>query len=173
MKAIVNVDKNWGIGIGNELLNPISPDLKFFKEKTTGNVVVMGRSTFLSFPGQKALPKRVNIVLTTDMTWSVPDVTVCHSLKELFLKLEEYDTDSVFNIGGASVYDQLLPYCDTVYVTKVETSKPADKFFPNLDKKRNWYVDFEGEEQDFNGIKFKFMTYKNTEKKLFRLTHFV
>ena len=86
MKAIVNVDKNWGIGIGNSLLNHLSPDMKFFKEKTTGNVVVMGKSTFLSFPGQKALPNRVNIVLTKDESWSAPDVIVCHSLDELFIQ---------------------------------------------------------------------------------------
>ena len=130
MKAIVNVDKNWGIGIGNELLNPIPADMKFFRETTTGNVVVMGRKTFLSFPGPKALPKRVNIVITTDKEWSAPDVTVCHSLEELYDTLKNYDTDSVYVIGGSAVYEQLVPLCDSVYVTKVETSKPADKFFP-------------------------------------------
>ncbi len=160
MKTIVNVDNNWGIGIGNELLNPISPDLKFFKEKTTGNVVVMGRSTFLSFPGQKALPNRVNIVLTTDKSWSAQDVIVCHSLEELFEQLKRYNTDTVFVIGGSSVYDQLLPYCDTAYVTKVDNSKPADKFFPNLDSMSDWELEYEGEEQDFKDIKFKFTTYK-------------
>lgn len=160
MKTIVNVDNNWGIGIGNELLNPISPDLKFFKEKTTGNVVVMGRSTFLSFPGQKALPNRVNIVLTTDKSWSAQDVIVCHSLEELFEQLKRYDTDTVFVIGGSSVYDQLLPYCDTAYVTKVDNSKPADKFFPNLDSMSDWELEYEGEKQDFKDIKFKFTTYK-------------
>ena len=109
MKAIVNVDKNWGIGIGNNLLNHLSPDMKFFKEKTTGNVVVMGKSTFLSFPGQKALPNRVNIVLTTDKSWGAADVIVCHSLEELFVQLERYDTNTVYVIGGESVYEQLLP----------------------------------------------------------------
>ncbi len=159
MKAIVNVDKNWGIGIGNELLNPISPDLKFFKEKTTGNVVVMGKSTFLSFPGQKALPNRVNIVLTTDQSWNAPNVIVCHSVDELFLQLERYDTNTVFVIGGSSVYEQLLPYCSTAYVTKVDTSKPADKFFPNLDEKEEWSLAKDGEMSEHNGVRFKFTTY--------------
>ncbi len=159
MKAIVNVDKNWGIGIGNELLNPISPDLKFFKEKTTGNVVVMGKSTFLSFPGQKALPNRVNIVLTTDQSWNAPNVIVCHSIDELFLQLQRYDTNTVFVIGGSSVYEQLLPYCSTAYVTKVDTSKPADKFFPNLDEKEEWSLVEDGEISEHNGVRFKFTTY--------------
>lgn len=160
MKAIVNVDKNWGIGIGNDLLNPIPADMKFFRETTTGNVVVMGRKTFLSFPGPKALPKRVNIVITTDKEWSAPDVIVCHSLEELHETLKKYDTDSVYVIGGSAVYEQLVPLCNTVYVTKVETSKPADKFFPNLDADDTWSIDYEGEEQEHNGDKFRFLTYK-------------
>lgn len=160
MKTIVNVDKNWGIGIGSELLNPISADLKFFKQKTTGNVVVMGKATFLSFPRQKALPDRVNIVLTTDKTWSAPDVIVCHSLDELFEQLERYDTETVYVIGGTSVYKQLLPYCDTAYVTKVETEKPADKFFPNLDSDDAWECVFEDETMTEKDVQFKFTTYK-------------
>ncbi len=160
MKTIVNVDKNWGIGIGSELLNPISADLKFFKKKTTGNVVVMGKATFLSFPGKKALPNRVNIVLTTDKSWSAPDVIVCHSLDELFEQLKRYDTDTVYVIGGTSVYEQLLPYCNTAYVTKVETAKPADKFFPNLDADNAWECVFEDEAMTEKDVQFKFTTYK-------------
>ena len=160
MKAIVNVDKNWGIGIGNSLLNHLSPDMKFFKEKTTGNVVVMGKSTFLSFPGPKALPNRVNIVLTTDKSWSAPDVIVCHSIEELFIQLERYDTNTVYVIGGESVYNQLLPYCNTAYVTKVETAKTADKFFPNLDESNEWILSQDGEMLEHNGVNFKFTTYK-------------
>lgn len=159
MKAIVNADRNWAIGMGDSLINHIPADMKFFKEKTTGNVVVMGRSTFLTFPGQKALPNRVNIVLTTDNNWSVPDVIVCHSTEELFEQLKQYDTNSVYVIGGSSVYGQLLPYCDTAYVTKVDTAKPADKFFPNLDALSDWKVVYEGDEQEHNGVKFRFTTY--------------
>jgi len=159
MKAIVNADINWAIGMGDSLINHIPADMKFFKEKTTGNVVVMGRSTFLTFPGPKALPNRVNIVLTTDKNWSAPDVIVCHSTDELFVQLKRYDTNTVYIIGGSTVYEQLLPYCDTVYVTKVETSKPADKFFPNLDDMAEWEIVSEGDEQDHNGVKFRFVTY--------------
>lgn len=160
MKTIVNVDKNWGIGIGDKLLNHIPADMKFFKEKTTGNVVVMGKTTFLTFPGQKALPNRVNIVLTTDPEWSAENVIVCHSLDELFEQLERYDTNTVYVIGGSKVYEQLLPYCDTAYVTKVETDKPADRFFPNLDETEGWAVSDIGEVLDHNGVEFRFTTYR-------------
>ena len=160
MKAIVNVDSNWGIGNGDSLLNYIPADMKFFKAQTTGNVVVMGRKTFMTFPGPKALPDRVNIVITSDKTWSAPDVIVCHSLDELFEQLERYDTNTVYVIGGSSVYEQLLPYCDTAYVTKVESAKPADKFFPDLDGTDEWSVEYESEENEHNGVKFRFTTYK-------------
>lgn len=160
MKAIVNVDSNWAIGNGDSLLNYIPADMKFFREKTTGNVVVMGRKTFLTFPGPKALPNRVNIVVTSDRSWSAPDVIACHSLDELHEQLGRYDTNTVYVIGGSSVYEQLLPECDTVYVTKVDSSKPADKFFPDLDKKEEWSVVCESEENEHNGTKFRFVTYK-------------
>lgn len=160
MKTIVNVDKNWAIGIGDSLLNHIPADMKFFKEKTTGNVVVMGKTTFLTFPGQKALPNRVNIVLTTDREWSAENVITCHSLDELFEQLERYDTNTVFVIGGSKVYEQLLPYCDTAYVTKVETEKEADRFFPNLDETEGWALVDNGEELDHNGVKYRFTKYQ-------------
>ncbi len=160
MKTIVNVDKNWGIGIGDKLLNHIPADMKFFKEKTTGNVVVMGKTTFLTFPGQKALPNRVNIVLTTDPGWSAENVIVCHSLDELFEQLKRYDTNTVYVIGGSKVYEQLLPYCDTAYVTKVETEKEADRFFPNLDEADGWKITDNGETLEHNDIKFRFTTYR-------------
>lgn len=160
MKTIVNVDKNWGIGIGDKLLNHIPADMKFFKEKTTGNVVVMGKTTFLTFPGQKALPNRVNIVLTTDEEWSAENVITCHSLDELFEQLQRYDTNTVFVIGGSKVYEHLLPYCDTAYVTKVETEKEADRFFPNLDETEGWMLVDNGEELDHNGVRYRFTKYK-------------
>ncbi len=159
MKTIVNVDKNWGIGLGDKLINHIPADMKFFKEKTTGNVVVMGKTTFLTFPGQKALPNRVNIVLTTDPEWSAENVIVCHSLDELFEQIGRYDTNTVYVIGGSKVYEQLLPYCDTAYVTKVETEKEADRFFPNLDKTEDWKLTDNGEMLEHNGVQFRFTTY--------------
>lgn len=160
MKAIVNVDNNWAIGNGDSLLNRIPADMRFFKEKTTGNVVVMGRKTFMTFPGPKALPDRVNIVLTTDESWSAPDVITCHFVDELFAQLERYNTNTVYVIGGSAVYELLLPYCDTAFVTKVDTAKPADKFFPNLDESGEWVLAVDGEELEHNGVKFKFTTYK-------------
>ena len=161
MKAIVCVDKNWGIGKGQDLLYHIPEDMKFFKEKTIGNVVVMGLATLKSFPGGKPLKDRVNVVLCDDPSFDRDDIVKVDSIEHLFEVLKRYKTDIVYIIGGASVYAQLVPYCDTVYVTKVDASQEADKFFPNLDKDEDWACVKEGEIQEYNGIKYKFTTYKN------------
>jgi dihydrofolate reductase len=110
----------------------------------------MGRSTFLTFPGPRALPNRVNIVLTTDKEWNAPDVTVCHSVGELFEELKKYDTNDVFIIGGASVYKQLLPYCDTAYVTKFDKSYEKDASIPDLDQDAAWKMEWRSEDQISN-----------------------
>lgn len=159
MKAIVNVDKNWGIGFNNELLNPIPVDLKLFKNLTTNNIVVMGLNTFLSLPNQKALPNRTNIVLTSKTDWSAPDVIVCRSIEEVRQKTL-WLPGEVFIIGGSSVYKQFLPYCDTVYVTKVNSSKEADAFFPNLDENPEWNLWFKGKKQRFKDVSFRFLMYQ-------------
>ena len=121
----------------------------------------MGLATFLSLPGQKPLADRVNIVLSNKEDWSAPGVIVCHSIDELFELLKRYDTNTVYLCGGASVYEQLLPYCDTAYVTKVDVSKPADKFFPNLDESADWVLAREKEESEYNGLRYRFTTYKS------------
>lgn len=161
MKAIVCVDEGWGIGYKNQLLyrNPV--DMKFFKEKTIGNVVVMGLNTLKSFPGGNPLKDRVNIVLCNDPEFSQEGVTIADSIESLFEILKRYDTNTVYIIGGASVYAQLVPYCDTVYVTKVEGKKEADAFFPNLDEDENWVCAKQTETQEHNELKFKFTTYKS------------
>ena len=161
MKTIVCVDNNWAIGSANDLLYHIPADMKHFKEKTIGNVVVMGLATLLSFPGQKPLKDRVNIVLCDDPDFECEDTILVSSIEELFEELERFDTDTVFVIGGASVYAQLLPYCDTAYITKVNAESPADKFFPNLDEDENWAMTKESEEFEYNGLVYKFTTYTN------------
>ena len=98
MKAIVCVDKNWGIGKNNDLLFHFKEDMRHFKEYTLGNVVVMGSNTLISFPDSKPLPGRTNIVL-----WpggSRKDVVVCQSLDEIFDTLKNYDDEN----SGLSVW---------------------------------------------------------------------
>ena len=132
MKAILHADKNWGIGKSNGLMFSIPADMKFFRETTTGNVVVMGSNTLKSFPGGNPLKNRTNIVLYPDGE-ERGDCIIVRSLEELFSEIKKYDNDGVYVIGGAMMYKTLLPYCDEVLVTKVDAVGGADAFFENLD----------------------------------------
>ena len=160
MKAILCADRNWAIGYQNKLLVTIRADQRFFREMTTGHVVVMGRKTLESLPGGKPLPSRTNIVMSSDPALKVPGAEVVHSTEELLELLAQYDTDDVFVMGGAAVYRQLLPYCDTVYVTKVDYAYQADTWFPNLDEMPEWELAEQSEEQTSFNLEYTFCTYK-------------
>lgn len=160
MKLIVNADKNWGIGKGNQLLVHIPNDMKFFRETTTGHVVVMGRKTLESFPNQMPLPKRTNIVLTTNKDYNGHGAIVVGSQEELMEELKEYPDDEIYIIGGESIYRMMLPYCDTAYVTKMDYAYDADTFFPNLDEMDDWEIVEESDEQTYFDIEYYFRTYK-------------
>lgn len=163
MKAIVAVDLNWGIGNKGNLLERIPEDMKFFKQTTTGKIVIMGRETFESFPGKEPLKNRVNIVLSRNERFINDKVIICRSLTELFGKLKDYPGEDVFVIGGESVYIQLLPYCSEAYVTKIKNIYNADKYFVNLDKVETWKLSWESESLSYNSIQYIHSVYKNTK----------
>lgn len=158
MKLIAAVDKNWGIGNKGKLLISIPDDMKFFRETTTGNVVVMGRKTLESFPGGKPLKDRINIVLTTDKNYHIDGATVCHSVDEVLSELKKYDTDNVYIIGGGSIYELFEPYCDTALITRIDYAYDADTHFPDLNKK-GWRLTEESEEQTYFDVIYHFCTY--------------
>ena len=160
MKAILSADRNWGIGYQNRLLVSIPSDMKFFRQTTTGKVVVMGRKTLESFPNGLPLKNRTNIVLTGNRDYRVKDTVIVHTQEELMKELEKYDPDDVFVIGGESVYRMMLPHCDTVYVTKIDRAFQADTFFPDLDQMEEWELAEEGEEQTCFDLEFCFTTYR-------------
>ncbi|SDB55023.1 dihydrofolate reductase [Pseudobutyrivibrio sp. YE44] len=159
MNLIVAVDRNWAIGKDNKLLVSIPDDMKFFRETTTGKVVVMGRKTLESFPNGKPLKNRVNIVLTRDPNYTVKDAIIVHSKEELDKELEKYNTDDIYVIGGESIYRMLLDDCNRAFVTYVDYSYDADTYFPNLDEKPEWKMVEESEEQTYYDIEFYFRAY--------------
>ena len=164
IKGIVCVAKDWGIGKANGLLFSLPVDMKFFRENTKHNIIVMGYSTYLSLP-KRPLPNRINVVLWDKAPLPVEtkdDVIFFNNFEALlsFVKIlsKEYD---VFICGGASVYRLFLPYYDEVLVTKVNAEdKEATVFFPNLDQDQSYYIDSElGSGMD-NGLSYKFLKYK-------------
>lgn len=162
MKAIVAVDKKWGIGKRNGLLFELPADMKFFRETTSGKVVVMGSNTLKSFPCGKPLKNRINVVLYPEGE-KRDDCIVVGSMDELKSELKKYEKEDVFVIGGAMFYKTMLPYCSEVLVTKVDADGEAEVFYENLDKKPEWKCVYESEETETNGYKIKFTTYMNTE----------
>lgn len=164
MKAILHADKEWGIGKANGLMFSIPADMKFFRETTTGNVVVMGSNTLKSFPGGRPLKNRTNIVLWPGGE-KREDCTVVGSLDELFAEIKKYDSDKVFVIGGAMMYKTLLPYCDEVLVTRVEAVGGADAYFENLDNNPDFKLVYCSQPQETNGYIIRFTTYKNKNVK--------
>ena len=160
MKAILAADKNWGIGYNNKLLVSIPSDMKFFRQTTTGKVVVMGRKTLESFPNGLPLKNRTNIVLTANPDYDVKDAVIVHSKDELLEELKKYNEDDIYVIGGESVYRMMLPYCDTVLVTKIDRAFQADTHFPNLDEMEEWTLTEESEEQTCFDLEFRFTKYE-------------
>ena len=160
MNLIVAVDKIWAIGLSNKLLVSIPADMKFFRETTSGKVVAMGRKTLESFPGGQPLKNRTNIVLTKDLNYKVKDAVVVGTLEEMVEELKKYPSEDIYVIGGESVYRQLLPYCDTAYVTKIDHIYEADTFFPNLDEMKDWKMTGVTEEQTYFDLEYVFAKYE-------------
>lgn len=172
MKAIVAVTNNWGIGKDNQLLVSIPEDMKFFRTKTANAIVIMGRKTLESFPGGRPLKNRVNIVITRDSSYAPDGVVIVHDVDEAVRKAEEIRAADlledgaereIFVIGGASIYGQMADLCDTIYVTKVDMECEADAFFPDLDSRSGWIIAGSTETAEYEGLKYRFVTYKNID----------
>lgn len=161
MNLIFSADKNWAIGYKNELLIRIPDDMKQFREKTTGKVVIMGRKTLESFPNSKPLKNRLNIVITTRKDYKVEGAVIVHSIDEALDVAKKYQSEDVFIIGGGSIYKDMLSYCDIAYVTYIDHEYAADTFIPNLDEMQDeWELVDESEENTYFDLEYYFRTYK-------------
>ncbi|MEG1504849.1 MAG: dihydrofolate reductase [Lachnospiraceae bacterium] len=160
MNIIVAADKNWGIGYRNQLLVSIPSDMKFFRQTTTGKIVVMGRKTLESFPNGQPLRDRVNIVLTRDTNYDGKGAVVVHTMEELLKETKKYPTEDIYVIGGESIYRELLPYCDCAYITKIDHEYQADTHFPNLDELEEWVLTEDTEEQTYFNLEYVFAKYE-------------
>ena len=138
ISAIVAVNNDWEIGFNGGLLEHIPEDLKYFKTLTSGHVVVMGRKTWDSLP-KKPLPDRLNIVITSQER-HFGEMTAFIPFSEAVSRMTHIDSDEEwFIIGGGQIYEELLPLCNRVYVTKINKShENVDTYFPNLDKSGEW-----------------------------------
>lgn len=159
MNIIVAVDKNWAIGNQGGLLVSIPADHKLFREETLGKVIVMGRKTLESLPSGQPLYGRTNIILSHDPQYKVRGAIVCHSIEETLELLGEYPSETIFIIGGDTIYTQFLPYCNVCHVTYIDFEYQASAHFHNLDQDEEWHMAIESEEQTYFNLCYTFRMY--------------
>ena len=160
MNLIAAVDRNWAIGKNNQLLVRIPMDQKFFRETTTGKVVVMGRKTLESFPNGLPLKNRTNIVLTRNKNYQVKDAIVVHSMDALHEELKKYNSEDIYVIGGEEIYKALVDECDVAHITKIDYAYDADAYFPNLDENPQWELSEILQSGEEDGIRYEMCLYK-------------
>jgi len=164
MNLIVAVDRNWGIGSKDNMPWHIPEDMEFFRKMTLNKTVVMGRITFLSFPKQRPLKNRQNIILTRDTNFSVKGAIVVNGIKSLLDYVSNINSDDVFIIGGQSIYQTFEKYCKKAYVTKIDNEYEVDTYFPNLDLLEHWKVSkIHPTQYTKDGVAFAVYEYINTQ----------
>lgn len=165
MIAIASADRNWGIGLKDQLLVRIPNDMKNFRNHTLNHVVVLGRKTLAGFPNGLPLAQRTNIILSRKADFSVRGGIVVHSKAELLEELKKYDRDEIYIIGGGSVYEMMLPYCHTAIITRIDYAYEADAHFPDLEAHPDWEKVEEGEEETCFSIEYCYQTWRNKNPK--------
>ncbi|MBR0307906.1 MAG: dihydrofolate reductase [Mogibacterium sp.] len=159
MNLIVAADKNWGIGRDGGLLASLPTDMKYFKEHTTGKVVVMGRKTLESLPGKRGLPNRTNYVLTSNPDFTAERCITVNTEEELWTELSKYEPEDVILIGGATLYNRFYRLCDKLYVTKMDADLNADTFITNFDEDPDFAIISESEPITENDVTYRFTVY--------------
>ena len=160
MELIVAVYDDWGIGRDGTQPIALSADRKFFRETTRGAMVIVGRRTIADFPGQKPLPGRINVALSRTAD-EIPGFTLSRSPEEAAELAKTVQRAMV--IGGGSIYRQMMPFCDTAYITKVHVTPESDTYFPNLDADDDWYLAETLQSGEENGIAYEMLLYKRRE----------
>ena len=132
LSHIVAASENNVIGSKNNLPWNLPNDFKYFKNKTWAMPVIMGRKSFESL--KKALPGRINIVVTTKRDWHPDDVYVVDNITSAIEKAREADTREIFIIGGGEIFKQTIDLVSRIYLTRVHTVIEGDTFYPEINK---------------------------------------
>jgi dihydrofolate reductase len=149
LSIIAAVSENHVIGKDNRLPWHLPADLKYFREKTTGHCVIMGRKNYESIPEKfRPLSNRLNIVVTRQKNYSAPGCTVANSIKDAINSAKQQEDTETFIIGGAEIYRQTIGLVDKLYITKIHALFEGDTLFPDIDwktwkeaKKENFSAD--------------------------------
>ncbi len=155
ISAIVAMDRNQGIGYQNTIPWKLPPDMKRFKDLTTGHVVIMGRKTWESLP--KPLRNRTNIVLSKQLQTIGSPGILFHDLEKAIEYAKTIERDEIFIIGGATVYKEALPFLGTIYATRILGDFKVDTYFPKSEY--HFHNLRQIEIQKFNDLEFYFCEY--------------
>lgn len=153
---VAAIGENGEMGHNNELLWHLPGDLPRFKQMTMGSPIIMGRKTFDSIG--KALPGRLNIVLTENKNWAADDVLVAHSIEACLEAAEQQDTSKAFVIGGGQVYKLFMAHATSLELTEVRDAPIADTFFPNFSD--NQFIETARSHISGNEPTFDYVTYQ-------------
>ncbi|WP_296043936.1 type 3 dihydrofolate reductase [uncultured Alteromonas sp.] len=146
------------IGKDNQMPWHMPADLAHFKRTTLGKPVIMGRKTYESIG--RALPGRLNIVITTDINYQLDDAVVVNAIEPALQKAQETETEEVMIIGGGKIYASLLPKADRLYLTQIELDTEGDTHFPDYKTAGEWLITNEQsfEADDKNPHPYRFIT---------------
>lgn len=154
------------IGIENQLPWHLPEDLKHFRRLTLGHPVIMGRKTHESI--RRALPGRLNIIVTRNTNYKAAGCEVAHSLEEAILLATQHDDKEIFVIGGAQIYVEALNFADRLYLTEIEAvddNRPlfgpfqGSAYFPKLNE-TIWRMERKGRKLRASGTKEKGFYYR-------------
>lgn len=162
MNLIVAVDKKYAISKDDKLLAYLPTDLGYFKSKTIGKIVVMGRKTIDTLPGTKLLKDRKTIILTRNINYKKDGAIIINSISEFFKYIDDNNIDKkdIYISGGANIYNQFINFCNTAYITKIDYDFDGDEHIKNFDELDNWKQVKESECINENGYAFKMLVYK-------------
>lgn len=158
ISLLVAMDRNNVIGFENDMPWHLPNDLKYFKEKTTGHTIIMGRKTYDSIG--RPLPNRKNVILTRQTTEFPNDVEVIHNIEEIYEWQKSHPNEELFVIGGGDIFKQVLPFADRLYITKIDEAFEGDTFFPEFSLS-DWKLttSIKGEKNSKNNYDYYFQQY--------------
>jgi len=164
MNAIAIVDKNWGLGWDGKLLAHLPGELKYFREKTKGKTIIIGRGTYESM-SCKLLPGRKTVILSRSENFKA-DCPVFRSAGEALEYLKGTPSEDIFVAGGESVYREMYHNCDKFYITIMHKTFDADRHFPNLDEEPGKFdvKELSGIITE-NGIKYQIFKYERKNER--------
>lgn len=160
MNMICAVDEKWGIGRDGDLLIRIPEDMKYFRDKTMGKTIIMGRKTLESLPHGKPLAGRNNIVLTSNKKFHCEGAIIVHDETEMRGAIQSLGEPCLL-IGGASIYNSFYSLCEEIYITKIHADLGADTFIKDISRAPDFILCDESVELEYNNIKYTHQVYRH------------